>query len=167
MQVCGALFYNDFRKESPSSLARLQQMLDNPKGIYRSAANGSSVQDHTQPAGASLAAGPYVRGQQSTTTASGLHSEDENNTVCRQQQSEGLRHRRCNNTTINTSSTWILPIYHSERYMMKVEHLSVNIDMSDTALFVLIKQRYHKSKSMIRRLLAMRGVKKISFVKVC
>ena len=167
MQVCGALLYDDFRNESPSSLARLQQMLDSPKGISRSAVNGSSVQEDTQPAGASLAAGPYVRGQQSTSTTSGLHSEDENNTVCRQQQSDGLRHRRYNNTTLNTSPTWILPIYHSERYMMKVEHLSVNTDMSDTALFVLIKQRYHKSRSMIRRLLAMRGVKKISFVKVC
>lgn len=167
MQVCGALLYDDFQTDSPSSLAGLQQMLDSQKGVYRSAANGSSVQQDTQAAGASLAAGSYVRGQQSTATSSGLHSEDENNTICRQQQSEGLRHRRYNNTTLNTSSTWILPIYHSERYMMKVEHLSVNIDMSDTALFVLIKRRYHKSRSMMRRLLAMRGVKKISFVKVC
>lgn len=49
---------------------------------------------------------------------------------------------------------------------MKVEHLSVNTALTDLALFELLKKEYFQTKSGVRRLLAMRGVKKISYVKV-
>lgn len=170
MQVCGAPLYDDFREKSHGSLARLQQMLDNPKGIPRSAVNGSSVQEATQLAGASLTAEPYSRGQESTTTAtSGLYTGDENDTA-RGRQSEGLRHRGHTNPTLSTpitNPTWVLPIYHSDRDVMKVEHLAVSMSLSDLALFEMIKERYYNSRSKIHRILAMRGVKKVFCVKVC
>lgn len=49
---------------------------------------------------------------------------------------------------------------------MKVEHLDVHKTMSDFEMFRSIKKRYYESKSATQRLLAMRGVKEIKFVKV-
>ncbi|KAL8749237.1 MAG: hypothetical protein Q9199_007809 [Rusavskia elegans] len=92
----------------------------------------------------------------------GVDARDEN------RQSPGLRRRRHSATNVTPSpsnSIWVLPIFYKERYMRKVEHLSVNINLSDLELFGLIKKSYYLSKSMTWRLLAMRGVKKVSFVK--
>ena len=170
MQVCGAPLFDDFRENSPGSLARLQQMLDHSEGTPRLVAGGSTVQEATQPAGASLNARPESSSQESTiATTTGLYARKDNG-IARDQQPESLRHRRNTNTTLSTSvtnSTWVMPIYHSDRYVKKVEHLAVDQELSDSAFFVMFKKRYHENKSVMQRLLAMRGVKKISCVKVC
>ena len=45
--------------------------------------------------------------------------------------------------------------------------MSVQLDMSDESLFIMLKERYFEQTSRIRRIIALRGVKKISCVKVC
>ncbi|KAL9638885.1 MAG: hypothetical protein Q9204_001332 [Flavoplaca sp. TL-2023a] len=87
----------------------------------------------------------------------------------RDQRFTGLRNRGYsnNNTEIPVESRkWVLPIYHSERYRMKVEHVDVHKTVSDFEMFQSIKKRYYESKSTTKRLLAMRGVKEIKFVKL-
>lgn len=49
---------------------------------------------------------------------------------------------------------------------MKVKHLSVDSDTSDENFFTMVKERYLEETSRIRRFVALRGVKKISYVKV-
>lgn len=63
--------------------------------------------------------------------------------------------------------TWVLPLFQYERYSTKVQHLQVDGKMSDETLFTMIKQQYLTQTSRIRRFFALRGVKKISYVKVC
>ncbi len=154
---------------SQSDLDGLQKLLNNHEETARSAASGSSVPGASQPVESSLTTGPYAGSQASTTTATtGLYARNEKDKT-RGFQSKGLRHRGLTDTNARTSpnvSTWVLPIFHNERYAMKVEHLPVNMALSDLALFELLKKRYNQTKSTTRRLLAMRGVKKISFVKV-
>ncbi|KAL8708280.1 MAG: hypothetical protein Q9225_007629 [Loekoesia sp. 1 TL-2023] len=60
---------------------------------------------------------------------------------------------------------WILPIFQYDRYGTRVRHLPVELTMSDKTLFTSIKTEYHEETSRFRRFFAMRGVKKISYVK--
>ena len=86
---------------------------------------------------------------------------------------EGLRrrgngHTRISYEDLSMSKAWILPIFHYERYGTKVKHLSVDpADMSDETFFTMVKERYLEETSRIRRFFSLRGVKKISYVKVC
>lgn len=85
---------------------------------------------------------------------------------------EGLRrrgndHTRTSHEDLSLSKMWILPIFHYERYGTKVKHLSVDSDTSDESFFTMVKERYLEDSSRIHRFFALRGVKKISYVKVC
>jgi len=46
------------------------------------------------------------------------------------------------------------------------KHLSVDLSTTDETLFTMVKVEYHEETSRLRRFFAMRGVKKISYVKV-
>lgn len=78
----------------------------------------------------------------------------------------GQRRTQTQESALGTSNTWILPISQYERHGTKVEHLSVDLNMSDETLFTMVKAKYHEGISRLRRFFAMRGVKKISYVKV-
>ena len=83
----------------------------------------------------------------------------------------GLRRRGQGRTdlqgTISTNNTaWVLPLFQCDRYVTKVEHLLVRLNTSDETLFTTVKARYRGETSRLRRFFAMRGVKKISYVKV-
>lgn len=83
----------------------------------------------------------------------------------------GLRRRgqgqsQTQQRTLVTSSTWVLPVFQYERYGTKVKHLSVDLNTTDETLFTMVKAKYHEENSRLRRFFAMRGVKKISYVKV-
>ena len=85
---------------------------------------------------------------------------------------EGLRrrgkgHAPTSHEDLSLNKMWILPIFHYERYGTKVKHLSVDSKTSDEHLFTMVKERYLEETSRIRRFFALRGVKKISYVKVC
>ena len=85
---------------------------------------------------------------------------------------EGLRrrgkgHARTSHEDLSLSKMWILPIFHYERYGTKVKHLPVDSNTSDENLFTMVKERYLEETSRIRRFFALRGVTKISCVKVC
>ncbi|KAL8889192.1 MAG: hypothetical protein Q9215_003491 [Flavoplaca cf. flavocitrina] len=166
--VCGASLYDDFRDMSNGSLRALQQMLDTYKQIPWSAASGSSVQEHPESVGSSITGNPSSGSQDSTTTVATGFDEGQEYGTTGDQRSTGLRRREYgNNNTENPieSRTWVLPIYHSERYRMKVEHVDVHKTRSDFEMFQSIKKKYYESKSITKRLLAMRGVKEIKFVK--
>ncbi|KAL8888521.1 MAG: hypothetical protein Q9192_006164 [Flavoplaca navasiana] len=166
--VCGAPLYDDFHDVSNDSLRALQRMLDNYKRISWWTASGSSVQEAPESVGSSITGNPSSGSQDSTTIVTTGFNEGQEYGTTRDQRSTGLRHRGYSNNNTETmveSQTWVLPIYHSERYRMKVEHLDVQKTKSDFEMFRSIKKRYHESKSTTKRLLAMRGVKDIKFVK--
>ncbi|KAL9035703.1 MAG: hypothetical protein Q9180_004719, partial [Flavoplaca navasiana] len=166
--ACGAPLYDDFRDVSNENLRALQRMLDTYKRISWSTASGSSVQEPPESVGSSITGNPSSGSQDSTTIVTTGFDEGQEYGTTRDQRSTGLRNRGYSNNNTGTtveSQTWVLPIYHSERYRMKVEHLDVHKTMSDFEMFQSIKKRYYESKSTTRRLLAMRGVKEIKFVK--
>jgi len=83
----------------------------------------------------------------------------------------GLRRRgqgqsQTQQRTLGTSNTWVLPVFQYERYGTKVKHLSVDLNTTDETLFTMVKAKYHEETNRLRRFFAMRGVKKISYVKV-
>ena len=145
-------------------------MLDTYKHIPWSTACGSSVQERPELVGSSTTGNPSSGSQDSTTTVTTGFDKGQEYEASRDRRSIGLRNRGYSNNNTETSvesRAWVLPIYHSERYMMKVDHLDVHKTMSDFEMFQSIKKRYYESKSITKRLLAMRGVKEIKFVKVC
>ena len=155
---------------SHGSLRALQRTLDNYHPISPMTASGSSVQESPESVGSSITGNPSSGSQNSTTTVTTGFDEGQEYGTTRDQRSTGLRNRGYNNNNTEApaeSRKWVLPIYHSERYRMKVEHLDVHKTMSDFQMFQAIKKRYYESQSTTKRLLAMRGVKEIKFVKVC
>ena len=69
-------------------------------------------------------------------------------------------------TTSASNTTWVLPIFQCDRYVTKVKPLPVSLNTSDETFFTTVKARYHEETSRLRRFFAMRGVKRISYVKV-
>ncbi|KAL8768483.1 MAG: hypothetical protein Q9209_005274 [Squamulea sp. 1 TL-2023] len=169
-RVCGASLYDDFREQVHGSLDALQRQLNDHKGTSQSAATGSSVPEASQSAESNSASASDITNPSSTTTSTAGSSKKEDDDIAHGHQFRGLRHRGQKDKHLGGTaddSKWILPIFHYERNVMKVEQLSVDKELSDLALFEMIKESYHQSKSSIRRLLAMRGVTEISCVKAC
>ena len=154
---------------SHGSLRALQRTLDNYHPISPMTASGSSVQESPESVGSSITGNPSSGSQNSTTTVTTGFDEGQEYGTTRDQRSTRLRNRLYSNNNTETpveGQTWVLPIYNSERYRTKVEHLDVRKTMSDFEMFQSIKKRYYESKSITKRLLATRGVKEIKFVKV-
>ncbi|KAL8692040.1 MAG: hypothetical protein Q9218_002849 [Villophora microphyllina] len=158
---CGCALYDDFREVEPGALYELQSFLNNRKGT-RQMTNDQSNSHSTREDSMNL---PVHHSESIQASESApLEGSDRDDNL-----PPGLRRRGrrpdATHGNLASSPTWILPIFQIERYGTKVKHLPVDPTMSDETLFTSVKARYHEETSRIRRFFAMRGVKKISYVK--
>ena len=148
------------------SLAQLENFLNDNDSNRRTC--GSTASDNAnQNIVTSTSTGSVTdHSVQCSQTAQSSHSSngDANQKGLRRR---GNRHSRTSHEDLSLSKMWILPIFHYERYGTKVKHLPVDSNTSDENLFTKVKERYLEEGSRIRRFFALRGVKKISYVKVC
>ncbi|KAL8790249.1 MAG: hypothetical protein Q9195_006472 [Heterodermia aff. obscurata] len=159
--VCGARLYDDFREITDGSLAQLEDFLNDTgvnQRICESVTPGNGATSTISVTGTNS-----IQAEQTSQTTQSADSFDAD-------AKEGLRRRghgqiqTCHEDS-SLSKMWILPIFQYERYGTKVKHLSVASDTCDENFFTMVKQRYLEETSRIRRFFALRGVKKISYVK--
>ena len=159
--------YDDFREVATGALSELHDFLNDRSGMREFAAEATEAHNQHESAGNSetVSSGSV---QSFHTAQDGVNNSNDNPPTnlpmglrCRRQGRPSLQ-----GTISANNTTWVLPIFQCDRYVTKVKHLPVSSNTSDEALFTTIKARYHEEKSRLRRFFAMRGVKKISYVKV-
>ncbi|KAL8700081.1 MAG: hypothetical protein Q9201_005644 [Fulgogasparrea decipioides] len=161
---CGSQLYDDYREIEGGALDQLQEFLNHHTGVKEGTNNSQSPPDQPANSEASeIAATKSAQGSRTVSTENRLDNSDSDHP-------SGLRRRKHKRSEMErgdsfASSTWVLPIFHFERYRTRVKHLQVDLKTSDEALFTMVKATYHEETSIIRRFFAMRAVKKISYVK--
>ncbi|KAI4249407.1 MAG: hypothetical protein LQ352_005662 [Teloschistes flavicans] len=159
---CGCSLFDDFQEIEPDTLHELEGFLNDRTHIHQSTNDEStSHNSSTNSMGSVAAQSSSVQGLRPTPT--GRSNTTDNNLP------PGLRRRQreLNDTYASSTSppTWVLPIFQVERYGSKVKHLRVDTETSDESFFTTVKAQYLGENSRLRRILSMRGVKKISYVK--
>lgn len=161
---CGSQLYDDFREIETGALDELEKFLNSRTGI-KSTTNGSSgPYNQPQNNGATGVAVSQSAQDIHKTPAESISGNSGSNLPPRLRR-RNLGHNEVQGDDTLAHRAWILPIFQSTRTRNKVEHLPVNLNISDETLFNMIKARYHAKTSTVGRFLAMRSVKKISCVK--
>ena len=159
--------YDDFREVATGALSDLHDFLNDKSGMREFIGEARETHNQHESGG--------NRGTVSNPSVQAFHTAQDGANISNDSLLNnlpiGLRRRGQGRTdlqgTISANNTaWVLPIFQCDRYVTKVKHLPVSSNTSDEALFTTVKARYHEETSRLRRFFAMRGVQKISYVKV-